>query len=211
MKVKIYAGLVRRIIYGRKLKKMNFYLQKDEGGKYYRKHYDDNDKEGIKHIRKFCRHRFLRCVLCDDSMERSTTYRANFFKSDKGIFGGGKYYFCAYCGRVLSKRKVAVDHIIPVALANSSLRYRKMLTVRGVKTVNDVRNLTASCFKCNSKKGSSGGLWIIRGYFGKSWIRVMLKEVILLLFGGITLYYLYNFLYDMGIYNFVLEKISAGG
>ena len=128
MKVKIYAGLVRRIIYGRKLKEMNFYLQKDEGGKYYRKHYDDNDKEGIKYIRKFCRHRFLRCVLCDDSMERSTTYRANFFKSNKGIFGGGKYYFCAYCGRVLSKRKVAVDHIIPVALANSSLRYRRMLT-----------------------------------------------------------------------------------
>ena len=206
MKVKIYTGILKRIIFGRSIKKMNFHFQKDESGKYYRKHYDDDDKEGIREIKKYCRRRLLRCTLNVDSMERSTTYRANFFKSDKGIFGGGKYYFCAYCGRILTKSKATVDHIIPIALANRSPRHKRMLTIRGIKTVNDVRNLTASCLKCNSRKGSNGGLWIVRGYFGKSWIRVMLKEIILLLIGGIALYYLCNFLYNTGLYVFLLEK-----
>ena len=202
MKVKIYAGLVRRIIYGRKLKEMNFHFQKDESGKYYRKHYDDDDKGGIKRIKKYCRRRFLRCVLSDDSMERSSTYRANFFKHNKGIFGGCKYYFCAYCGRILNKHKTTVDHIIPIALANRSARHKRMLTVRGIKTVNDVRNLAASCLKCNSRKGSSGGLWIIRGYFGRSWIRVLLKEIILLILGGFALYYLYYFILSISLFDF---------
>ncbi len=210
MKVKIYAGLLKRLIFGRKIKEMNFHFQKDESGKYYRKHYDDKDKEGIRKIKKYCRRRLLRCVLSDDSMERSTTYRTNFFKADKGIFGGGKYYFCAYCSRILTKHRTNVDHIIPVALANRSRKYKRMLTVRGIKTVNDVRNLAASCFRCNSRKGASGGFWIIRGYFGKSWKRIMLKQIILLILGGIALYYLYNLLSDMSISDLLIEKITTG-
>ncbi len=202
MRVEIYAGLFKRLIFGRKLKEMNFRLNKDNGGKYYSKHYDDDDKDGIKKIRGYCRIRLLKYSLNDDSMDRSTTYRLNFFKNNKGIFGGGKLYFCAYCGRVLTKRKTTVDHIIPVALARSSQKYKKMLTIRGIKTVNDPRNLAASCSKCNLKKGANGGLWIFRGYFGKSWVRIMLKEIILLLLGSIALYYLYHFLSGISPYAF---------
>lgn len=200
MKIKVYACLLKRLLFGKGLKEMHFSYRKDESGKYYQRHLDDNQKEELREIKRYCRRRLLRCRASDDRMERSNTYRANFFRHNRGMFGGGELYLCAYCGRPLKKSKVRVDHIIPVYLAGHSLRYRNMLTVRGIKTVNDPRNLTASCAKCNGRKSSYGGIWVIRGYFGQSWVRVLLKEALFLIIGGIALYYLYNFLSDLPLY-----------
>lgn len=193
MKVKIYAGLLKRIIYGKNLQKMRFSLIKDSSGKYYRRHVDDSDKQTLKQIKKYCRRRFLRFVMVDDRMERSNSYRKKFFDSYHGIFGSG-LYLCAYCGRPMRKNKVRVDHIIPVYLAGNSGKYRRILALKGIKTVNDTKNLTASCAKCNGRKGSLGGLWVVRGYFGKSALRVLLKEALYLIAGSFLLYALYTFL-----------------
>ncbi|MBR2175399.1 MAG: HNH endonuclease [Clostridia bacterium] len=191
MKVKIYAGLPGRLFYGRRIREMRFYPKKDDSGKYYQRHIDDKDKDELKKIKRFCRFRPLKVSISDDSMERSTTYRYRFFCHNRGIAGRGMY-LCAYCGKLLRKDKVCVDHIIPVYLANSRKKYRKALERRGIPTVNDIRNLASSCASCNGRKGASGGLWILRGRFGRSWVRVAVKEIILLIIGSIVLYYLYG-------------------
>lgn len=201
MRIIIYTNLLARIFFGRKLKAMKFNLKKDESGKYYQRHIEDNDTAELKSIKRFCRHRFLRVVLHDDSMERSTNYRNRFFRENRGLFGNGEYYLCAYCGKPLSKRKVRVDHIIPVYLASHSDEYKKMLLVKGIKNVNDPANLAASCARCNGRKGASGGLWVLRGYFGRSWVRVLFREVIFMVSGGLLLYWFYGFLTEHHFYD----------
>ena len=41
--------------------------------------------------------------------DRSTSYRKDFFATNKGLLGGW-LYFCAYCGKPLTRKKVQVDH-----------------------------------------------------------------------------------------------------
>lgn len=203
---------LRRLIHGRALKGMRFYKKKDESGTYFQRHIDDKDKDELKKVRKYCLRHFLRCSVTDDSMFRNSSYRARFFRENKGIFGKGKYYLCAYCGRLLSRKKVRVDHIIPVYLAIHSPRHKRMLALRGIHNVNAAANLAPSCAACNGKKGSSGGLWIPRGYFGRSWSRVFFSRVFLVLAAGIILYYLYGFIVSTGMSEkimILLKNITA--
>lgn len=170
---------------------MKFYWKKDE--KHWQRHIDDSDKDELKKVRKFCRRKFLKYDFIDDSMDRSTNYRSNFFKNRKGLFGS-EVYVCAYCGRFLTKKNVCVDHIVPVYRAKNDDFYRRLLSLRHIKNVNDIRNLAPSCNKCNSKKSAYGGFWIIRGWFGRSAWRVIVKEIVFLLCGSVLLYYMYWFL-----------------
>ncbi len=203
MRAVIITGPLRRFFFKRKIKGKGFYYIKDKNGKYFRRHIDDDKTELIKEIKHFCRRRLLRLYLQDDSMDRRSAYRNTFFKNNKGFLG---LYFCAYCGRPMRKRKVKVDHIVPVYLAGNSLFYRGLLERRGIKTVNDARNLAASCFECNARKGSRGGIWVLRGILGKSTARTLFRELFLLLAGGIVLYYLTDFLY-VNIYQTVAPSI----
>lgn len=198
MKVLIYTGFLRRIFLKNRLKEMKFLWKKDKN--YWQRHIDDSKKDELKKVRKFCRRKFLRYEFVDDSMERSTNYHSNFFKNRKGIFGSN-IYVCAYCGRFLKKSKVCVDHIIPVYKAKTDDFYRKLLSFRHIKNVNDVRNLAPSCNKCNSKKSANGGFWIIRGWFGRSAVRVILKEIVFLILGSVLLYYMYCFLRENSDYS----------
>ena len=217
MRVRIYMCAFRRLIHGRALKGMRFTKKKDENGTYFQRNIDDNDNDELKKVRKYCLRHFLRFTMTDVSMFRDSSYRARFFRENKGIFGKGNYYLCAYCGRLLNKDKVRVDHIIPVYLAIHSQRHKRMLALRGIHNVNAAANLAPSCAACNGKKGSSGGLWIPRGYFGRSWIRVFFSRVFLLLAAGIGLYYLYGFLVSTGMSEHIITlwknitALFAGG
>lgn len=191
MKVLIYTGFFRRLFLKKRLKEIKFVPK--QNGKYWQRHIDDDNRNELKKVRKFCRRKFLKYDFVDDSMDRSTNYRNNFFKSRKGILGSD-IYVCAYCGRFLTKKRVCVDHIIPVYRAKNDDFYRKLLSFRHIKNVNDIRNLAPSCNKCNSKKSANGGFWIIRGWFGRSAWRVIIKEIIFLVLGSVVLYYLYYFL-----------------
>ena len=69
--------------------------------------------------------------------ERSDDYRYQYIRAHPGFMG--KYYLCPYCGRIMLKKTMQVDHI---------------------------HNLTASCPKCNNRKSDSGGFWIFLARFG---------------------------------------------
>ena len=93
--------------------------------------------------------------------ERASNYRQTFFQRTKGP------YRCRYCNKKLSKDKVFVDHIIPVAKTQKTVRAKMMLAMRRCGSVNDIRNLAPACKECNSKKSDKMGIWIIRGWLGK--------------------------------------------
>lgn len=87
--------------------------------------------------------------------ERSATYRADFFRHNKGVAG---LYFCMYCGKPLLKKWVEVDHIKPIAKGGS----------------NHHSNLGASCRKCNRSKSDKYNLsYAVRGHGGKAMGSVM--------------------------------------
>ncbi len=95
---------------------------------------------------------------------RSSSYRTEFINKHPGFRG---WYMCVYCGRVMRKKKMQVDHIIPVHLVRTSRFYRRLLGKdRGV---NDDHNLVPACGRCNKRKGHKGGLWAIKGKTGKYW------------------------------------------
>lgn len=76
-------------------------------------------------------------------------------------------YRCAYCGKLLNKNEVTVDHIFPVAKMVSNEKVRNKAAKYGITETNDLNNLAASCAKCNEKKSDKMGLWIYRGLFGR--------------------------------------------
>lgn len=98
----------------------------------------------------------------DKRYERSTNYRKQFFANNKGP------YRCAYCGKRLKADDLEVDHLIPVAKAKKESSVRTWLQICGMKTVNDPKNLVASCSKCNRKKSDEIGWWVIKGALGRN-------------------------------------------
>lgn len=90
---------------------------------------------------------------------RSDNYRTNFIRENPGVFG---LYMCSYCGRIIPRRKMEVDHIISINHANN----HKLLHFIGKSAINSTVNLTPACHNCNSNKSDRGGLWIIRGLIG---------------------------------------------
>ena len=123
----------------------------------------DMDIRSAKRARRKARRCHLKCRVYEEKYGRSTNYREKFIQAYPPEHG---YYHCSYCGRMLREEDMTVDHIIPVGAAKKSRRAQKYL--RGYKGVNDIRNLTASCMKCNLKKGSSYSLfWRTRAKIGR--------------------------------------------
>jgi len=128
-------------------------------------------------LRYLCYRWGLKFKYADDYVQRSSDYRETFFETYKPATGNK--YFCAYCGRLLPRRKLTVDHIYPVAPVASNLRLQKKLKRKGYKSVNDERNLVAACDHCNKSKGTKMGLWVLKGHLGRCkflwWIRWFLR------------------------------------
>lgn len=99
--------------------------------------------------------------------KRSTNYRKIFFMTHKGIFKSQKYYFCSYCGRVLKKPDVQVDHLISIHSVKKPGLGRILMKLGRITDINDFTNLVPSCQYCNLQKGPSGGGWLIRGFLGR--------------------------------------------
>lgn len=92
--------------------------------------------------------------------ERDSTYRERYISAHPPK--NGKYR-CVYCGRLVPKEKMEVDHVVAVDRVKKNWLYRLCVP----NGVNDISNLVCSCHRCNHKKSSKGGLWIIRGHFWK--------------------------------------------
>lgn len=115
-----------------------------------------------------------------DAYIRDSHYRKEFLQTKKH-----EWTICAYCGLPKRTKNITVDHIIPVDKVKKSQYAKWLLKIFHIDNVNDKKNLAGACRKCNSKKGTKMGLWVLRGFIGKSsvvWIvRWILRLVIFLL------------------------------
>ena len=57
--------------------------------------------------------------------ERSDDYRYQYIRAHPGFMG--KYYLCPYCGRIMLKKTMQVDHIVSISLANKHRAYRVLV------------------------------------------------------------------------------------
>lgn len=136
----------------------------------------------LKIITEYCDRERLKYVINENFSERSTDYRKKFFDNNEPFTKNR--YFCAYCGRLIRKDKVTVDHLYPVGAAKRNVRLQRKLKRRGINNINDIKNLVPACKRCNSSKGKKMGAWIIRGRLGRHpwlWVvRHILRAVILM-------------------------------
>lgn len=144
----------------------------------------------IRKIEKICRRRHYEIRrIYPENLGRSDNYRRKFLNANPRPFGG---YRCRYCHRRLSEKEMTVDHIYPVYLAKTGKNL--WMRIAGIEDVNDVRNLAPACRRCNLKKGSKAGIWLIRGILGRYQIYWLLRWCIkaavfgLILYGGWRMY-----------------------
>ena len=153
------------------------------------------DPRNWRRIRRFCERHGLTYVEAKDQYVRSGSYRGVFFTHEKGDRGNGKVYHCAYCGRRLKRKNVTVDHVIPVSAAQKTRMGRAAMSFWGIRNVNDPANLVAACERCNSRKADSGGLWIVRGFLGRSiWSWRILRLLIAVCIAGAAYYLVMRYL-----------------
>lgn len=135
--------------------------------------------------------------------ERSDDYRYEYIRHNPGK--NGKYH-CSYCGKMIKKEDMQVDHIFSVHNAKNHISTRLLMKLFGINGVNDVKNLTASCKKCNMKKGKMGNGWIIRGFLGKSIWYHRMRRFIKLCILCLICYMIYKMLLH---YEIDITKIGA--
>lgn len=144
----------------------------------------------IQRIIAYCRRNHLHYFLESKLSMRSSNYRKKFFDTHPPLFFG--CYFCAYCGRLIPKNRVTVDHLYPIGKMRQDMALQKQMKRRGLTNINDPKNLVASCHRCNQKKAAHMGTWIRKGRFGRHpayWIirRTMRLVVFLLLLANMVL------------------------
>lgn len=164
----------------------NFGLRFKKTGKYsgyWRKTTSNIDK--LRDIQVYCEKKHLKFLSYDINKKRSSNYRKIFFSNYDTFFKD--YYICSYCGKLLKKEEVTVDHIIPIAKAQKNDFYRKILKKLNIININDYRNLTCSCSKCNFRKSNKAGIWVVRGFLGKNVYFWIFMKLILLIVIGIEL------------------------
>lgn len=118
------------------------------------------------------RHRSILPSNNGGPFDRSNNYRKRYFDKHKGILG---LYTCAYCGKIIAKHNVQVDHIFPIGIVRRSAFAKGFIAFNNTifnplhpsEGVNGVWNTCSACSACNSAKSDSGGLWIWRGYIGR--------------------------------------------
>jgi len=100
-----------------------------------------------------------------NKLRRSKEYREQFLKDNPGIGPGEAIYICTYCGKLIGKENMQVDHIVSIDAANNSFLLRKLLVPDD--GINSSKNLTCACPTCNRKKSNKSGFWIVRGKTGQ--------------------------------------------
>lgn len=139
--------------------------------------------------------------------ERDSSYRERYIFAHPPK--NGKYR-CVYCGRLVAKDKMEVDHVVAVDRVKRNWLYRLCVP----NGVNDLNNLVCSCHRCNHKKGSKGGLWIIRGHFWKAVLPLYITMKILLVCAIMAIIILAILgLFDIGpaqnLYNSIVDVLIS--
>ncbi len=182
MRIEVRNGKHKTYIYKEWLKEQGFSFKKTGlyTGVWYK---EENNLEEIKQLRRRIKKRRLKLILIDSHYERSNDYRKIFFENNKGTVKKDVFH-CAYCGKILRKKDVEVDHIISVYLLSKSKYkhyYQAILSMLGCKNSNQPLNLVATCSSCNRRKSNKGGFWIIRGFLGRYFYFWIIMYVIILM------------------------------
>ena len=163
----------------------------------------------IKKIGRKASFRNIKHRIYSKQWSRSGNYRNIFIKNNQPP------YRCRYCNKPLKEEQMTVDHIIPVYQAKTSMNARAMLGLLNIKDVNDIKNLAPACNRCNKKKDSRMGKWMIRGFLGKYkafWIarRVYYALLITLFIIGGYLLYKHDFVTDVCVplFRYVAEILD---
>lgn len=179
MRVEVKDGKNKTYFYRYDLKNQ-FNLTFKKTGKYTGIWLGNIDDGLCLNLKQFCKKNHLYLNMTEEQYMRNHDYKKSFFEKNKGLLKNGIYYHCAYCGRIMKKDIVTVDHVIPIQKVKSSQNkkfYQLLMGKCNMKNINDVKNLVAACQYCNSKKGSKAGLWIFRGFIGRyfiTWIIIYL-------------------------------------
>ena len=137
-------------------------LKKDDYGAYRG---TLNSRRKYDKLRKYCEKKRLFLRTDNEFGKRGGSYRDIFFRENLPAFMGR--YFCAYCGKLLKKDDVTVDHLYPLGIAYRDIDVQEKLKKAGIEGINDPKNLVAACYECNQKKGKSTGRWITKGRIGR--------------------------------------------
>lgn len=142
----------------------------------------------LERIEEYCRQKHLKFYIDNRYGTRGSSYRARFLRHHDPVLG--LFYFCAYCGRPVSKKHVTVDHLYPVAKVSRDLALQRKLKWQGIDDLNSEKNLVPACYRCNQKKAAQMGAWIRRGKIGRhAWVwmlRWMMRLVILAVIGAVV-------------------------
>ena len=122
-------------------------------------------KRELNKIKRYCKRKHLKFYINNSYGTRSSDYRKVFFESNKPLLSS--FYFCAYCGKLVRRKKITVDHLFPIAKAQKELSLQRKLKWLGIDSINSEKNLVPACEKCNKRKGTKIDGWIIKGYIGK--------------------------------------------
>ena len=165
--------------YHRQLRKLR--LRNVGNGKYVGEFHNQRQ---IDRVHLFCSRHRLRFYYDNEYGHRSSNYRKKFFDSHPPDFMG-RWYFCVYCGRLVKKEKVTVDHLYPLNQASKDLTLQKRMRKEGIPSVNSIENLVCSCSRCNRRKSDMiTSKWLRKAKRGQHvWIwkaRLLLRLVIVL-------------------------------
>lgn len=152
------------------------------------------DSKGKKTIVKNLHKHKIRYRIYEEKWARSTDYRREFIKNNKAP------YRCRYCNRKLKQKYMVVDHVIPVNKVKNSLFARLLINIQGMDSVNDIKNLVASCKRCNSAKSDKMGLWLIRAYLGRYkiyWLLIGIVKLFIKVLCTVAVIYLLIRLYTL--------------
>mgnify|MGYP003314656917 CR=1 FL=1 len=183
IEVCIYDGQKKTYHFRRELRKMGFRFQNEPDKCWY----SEVEASELVALEDWCFKR--RLEIETPYSKRSADYRKAFFEANTPNAGRSRY-FCAYCGLPMRKDRITVDHLIAVKRAQQSRFYLNLLRKWGCDSVNDVRNLVPSCGRCNSRKGTKAGVWVLRGKLGRrAWFWVVKWSVYgIIVLGGICIF-----------------------
>lgn len=114
----------------------------------------------------FAKNNKLRIDIIPEEYTRSDNYRETYFKNNRPVIEAK--YRCAYCGKMMEYKDTTIDHIFPINKLSYDPNVRKRAASWGINGANEEANLVTACRSCNSKKGTKMGIWIYRGFYGKS-------------------------------------------
>ena len=166
--VRVYDGRRKAYRYRKALKAMGFRFASEPAAHWW----NEVSEDRVRELEEWCFER--RLEIETPYTRRSTDYRKAFFGAFEPNLGKDRY-LCVYCGLPVRKEKITVDHLIAVKRAQRSRVYLGLLRRWGCESVNDVRNLVPSCRRCNSRKGTKAGSWVVRGLLGRKkafWVTV---------------------------------------